>query len=110
MKPKRKTHAVIRKAKPKSDLVKPKRKETTPMSRPKNETYGDEPADEPIPGPDQGEQTPLVEPPPDHDAHPIEAALEAADTAVRKTQGGPPGSGVKALLAVVAAQIGVKLT
>lgn len=76
------------------------------MSRP---THRDEtPDDEPIPGPDQGEQTPL--PPTPKEPHPIEAALEGVDEAVRKSQGGPPGSGIKALLAVVAAQIGVKIT
>lgn len=105
------------------------------MSKPKNHDHDydhpdAEPANEVMPGPDQGDQSPstyetsrtypgptpspLVEPPPDHDAkrepHPIEAALTSADEAIRKAQGGPEGSGIKALLAIVAAQIGVKLT
>ena len=121
---------------------KPKRKVRT-MNRPDDETHKEREAREkrereaheheqkeraardkrePIPGPDQGEQSPtptypgattggpLVEPKPDkREPHPIEAALESIDEAVRKNQGGPPGSGIKALLALVAAQIGVKV-
>jgi hypothetical protein len=108
--------------KPKS---KPKRKERQ-VSKPKDHDH--DYADEPIPGPDQGDQTPagyaspgtstggpLVEPPPDHDyapreRHPIEASLETIDETVRKSLGGEPGSGIFALLATVAAQLGVKLT
>lgn len=114
--------------KPKS---KPKRKERQ-VSKPKEHDHDydhpdKEPANEVMPGPDQGDQSPadykrpgtstggpLIEPPPDHDAprerHPIEATLENIDEAVRKSLGGEPGSGVFALLATVAASLGVKLT
>lgn len=48
-------------------------------------------------------------PSPENARHPIEAALEEIDEAVRASQGGKPGSGVYSLLAIVAAQIGVKV-
>lgn len=120
--------------KPKS---KPKRKERQ-VSKPKDRDHDydhpdAEPANAIMPGPDQGDQSPapastyetsrtypgpsspLVEPPPDHDTaqrerHPIEASLENIDETVRKALGGEPGSGIFALLATVAATLGVKLT
>ena len=77
------------------------------------EAFAEDAANEPIPGPDQGEQAPYTtEPiPTEPDLGAIFAALIAADDAVRKAHGGgEPGAGIKALLALVAAQLGVKLT
>jgi outer membrane biosynthesis protein TonB len=113
-----------RKAKPPPTIA-PKRKKTKPppvlkrkvakVSKPKEHDHDydhpdKEPANEVMPGADQGEQSPYADPPePTRERHPIEAELEAIDAAVIKAQGGPPGSGIKALLALVAAQIGVKI-
>lgn len=68
---------------------------------------------------DDDAKAPVIEPKPEpappepeHEPDtfdPIHAALIAADEAVRKAQGGEEGSGVKALLAIVGAQIGVKI-
>lgn len=110
---------------PKAKPRKPQRKETRMSNKPKNHDHDyDKEPEGAIAGLDQGDSgpgpytteqaSPLVEPPPDHDAdrrerHPIEAALTQADEAIRKSQGGPEGSGIKALLAIVAAQMGVKI-
>jgi hypothetical protein len=81
----------------------PKRK-VAKMSKPPKDRDQDYIDDEPIPGPDQGEQSP------EREQHPIEATLTTIDEAMRQSQGGEPGSGIYALLANVAAQMGVKIT
>lgn len=77
------------------------------MSRRKSTAYDED--DEPEDAAPQMAQDEQQAPPPPAQLHPIEAALEVIDDAVRQSQGGEPGSGVFALLAVVAAQIGVKI-
>jgi hypothetical protein len=54
--------------------------------------------------PSQGEPEPAEAP-----RHPIESVLTHVDETVRKHQGGDEGSGLYALLSIVAAQIGVKI-
>jgi hypothetical protein len=57
------------------------------------------------PGPDQGEQTPLADPP-QTESDAIADVLKAIDAKIiASLGGGPPGSGIAALLGTCAAQL-----